>query len=366
VPRKNIKIETKLEKLSILDEHGQVDESLDPKLDGDKLLYMYRMMLTTRRLDERLLNMQRQGRIGTYAPIRGQEATQIGAVLGLRKSDWFIQAFREAGACVHRGWPVSKIIQFWGGYEEGCAVPEGINDAPIAVPVASQMPHVTGLAWAMKIKGKDDVTMGFVGDGGTSEGDFHEALTFAGVFKVPAIFVIANNQWAISIPRTRQTACRTLAQKAAGYGIDGIQVDGNDVLAVYVAAQEAIEKARAGRGPTLIEAVTYRLAMHTTADDPTKYRDPKEVEKWEKRDPLPRFEGYLRKRGVLDDKTIEGLETDIKELLKAGVDEYEASREVDPRDCFKFLYNDMPPELEAQRAEFDLALRREGLLADHQ
>ncbi|MCH7526629.1 MAG: pyruvate dehydrogenase (acetyl-transferring) E1 component subunit alpha [Planctomycetes bacterium] len=365
MPRRPIKLDQKLEYLSILDEYGAVDETLDPHLDGDKLLYMHRMLLTTRRLDERLLNMQRQGRIGTYAPVRGQEAVQIGSVVTVKPSDWVVQTFREPGCCLHRGWPISKILQFWGGYEEGCAVPEGINDTPIAVPVATQMPHITGLAWAMKIKGKDDVALGYVGDGGTSEGDFHEALTFAGVFKVPAVFIIVNNQWAISYPRSRQTASKTLAQKALAYGMDGIQVDGNDVLAVYVAASEAVEKARKGGGPTLIEAITYRLAMHTTADDPKKYRDDAEVKKWEKRDPLPRFTNYLMAKGVLDDKTLEAVEADVKEQIKAGVEEYEANRSVDPLDSFKYIYNDLPAELIAQRQEFEAALQREGIGQGH-
>ncbi len=365
MPRKKIKVSDKLEYLQILDEKARIDESLDPELDGDTLLNLHRLMLTTRLLDERMLALQRQGRIGTYAPVRGQEAVQIGTCYTLRSSDWVVQSFREPGVCFHRGWPIGSILQFWGGYEEGCAVPEGINDTPIAVPVASQLPHVMGLAWGMKMKGKDDVAIGYVGDGGTSEGDFHEALTFAGVFDAPAIFIVTNNQWAISHPRSRQVRAATLAQKASGYGIDGIQVDGNDVLAVYVATNEAIDKARAGGGPTLIEAVTYRLAMHTTADDPKKYRDDAEVAKWEKRDPLIRFDAYLRAKGVLDDKMDEEIRNDIKATLKSGVEAYEAARDVDPRDCFKYLYEDIPAELVAQAAEFDEALRHEGVTIGH-
>lgn len=365
VPRKRIIIKEKLEYLSILDEKGNVDQALEPKLNGDELLVMHRSMLFTRLFDERLLTLQRQGRIGTYAPVRGQEAVQIGAVAGARPSDWVVQAFREPGCCFHRGWPVEKIIQFWGGYEEGCAVPEGINDTPITVPVATQLPHATGIAWGMKMKGKDDVVITFVGDGGTSEGDFHEALTFAGVFKVPVIFVIVNNHWAISHPRVRQTASETLAQKSIAYGFDGIQVDGNDLLAVYVSTTEAIEKARKGGGPTLIEAVTYRLGPHTTADDPKKYRDDAEVKKWEKRDPIPRFTNYLMKKGVLDKETLESIEKDLLELIRESVAKYEAGRDIDPLECFDFLYNDLPAELAAQRQEFAQALQREGITPGH-
>ncbi len=365
MPRKKIRVANTLESLVILDDRGHVDESLDPQLDGDRLLSLHRLMLTTRLLDERLLAMQRQGRIGTYAPVRGQEAVQAGTVCCLRPEDWMVQSFRESGCCVHRGWPVSAIFQFWGGYEEGCAVPEGINDTPISVPVATQIPHITGIAWAMKLKRRPEVALGYVGDGGTSEGDFHEGLTFAGVFDVPAIFVVTNNQWAISCPRSMQTRAATLAQKAAGYGIDGIQVDGNDVLAVYVATRDAVEKARAGGGPTLIEAVTYRLIMHTTADDPRKYRSEAEVQKWEKKDPLPRFEKYLRDKGILDDAMQAEIVNDVKAIIKAGVEEYEANRDVDPRDCFKYLYEDTPAELLSQAAEFDAALQREGVTTGH-
>lgn len=360
MPRKKITVKQRIEYLSILNEKGRVDEALEPQLDGDELLSMHRSMLFTRLFDERMLALQRQGRIGTYAPVRGQEATQIGVAAALRPSDWLVQSFREPGCCFHRGWTVHKLILFWGGYEEGCAVPEGINDTPIAVPVASQMPHVTGIAWAMKIKGTDDVTVGFVGDGGTSEGDFHEALTFAGVFQVPAIFVIANNHWAISHPRDRQTASETLAQKAVAYGFDGIQVDGNDVLAVYAATAEAVDKARRGGGPTLIEAVTYRLGVHTTADDPKKYRDEAEVAPWEKRDPLPRFANYLIKKGVVEQGTLDAVADDLKALIKEGVAQYDADRNVDPLDCFDYMFVDMPEELRVQREEFAAALQREG------
>ncbi len=363
--RKKITVDHKLEYLAILDEHGKIDDGLDPKLDDNTLLEMHRLMLTTRLLDDRLLAMQRQGKIGTYAPIRGQEAVQIATAMTLTPDDWMLQSFREPGVCYYRGWPIHTIMQFWGGYEEGCTVPEGINDTPICVPVASQFPHVTGVAWAMKIKGKETVALGYIGDGATSEGDFHEALTFAGVYDVPAVFVIVNNQWAISHPREMQTRAATLAQKAGGYGIDGIQVDGNDPLAIYVATTEAVAKARAGGGPTLIEAVTYRLIMHTTADDPKKYRDEADVKVWEKRDPLIRFDQYLRDKGLLDDERDAAMRDEIKKIIKEGVTQYEANRDVDPRDCFKYLYEDVPEELKQQAAEFDAALQREGVTIGH-
>ncbi|RME38286.1 MAG: pyruvate dehydrogenase (acetyl-transferring) E1 component subunit alpha [Planctomycetota bacterium] len=360
MPRKPIKIKPKVTYLSILDEKGNVDTALEPKLDADKLLHLYRLMLTARRLDERCLNLQRQGRIGTYGPCRGQEACHCPATMAMDPEDWIVHSFREPGSFHHRGWPLETVIKFWGGYEEGCVPPEGVNDLPIAVPIATQFPHAMGIAWAMKLRGDPHAVLCYGGDGSTSEGDFHEAMNFAGVYRLPVIFLIQNNQWAISIPRERQTASETLAQKAIAYGFDGIQVDGNDALAVYVATRECAEKAKSGGGPSLIEAVTYRLSVHTTADDPTKYRDEEEVKKWEKRDPIPRFQKYLKKKGILDDKLTEEIEKDVLADVAAAVDRYEASREVDPLDAFDSMYAELPAELRAQREEFKKALEEEG------
>jgi len=359
VPRKTITIGPKVEYLSILDEHGRVDETLDPQLDADTLLRMYRTMLLTRRADQRAINLQRQGRMGTYGPTLGQEAAQVGPAFAVQREDWVVQAFREAGVALHRGWPIAKIYQFWGGIEAANEVPEGVNDTPVAVPVASQLPHAVGVAWGMKLKHDPHVVLTFVGDGGTSEGDFHEALNFAGVFDLPLIFVIQNNQWAISHPRRNQTRSETLAQKALAYGFDGLQVDGNDILATYVATREAADKARSGGGPTLIEAVTYRMGVHTTADDPTKYRSAEEVEKWEKKDPLARFSRYLRDQGVLNDEMGSEIEADVLEQVKRNVEAYEAAQDVDPADIFDFVYQQRPAELETQRREFTAALERE-------
>jgi pyruvate dehydrogenase E1 component alpha subunit len=359
VPRKAIKISPKVEYLSILDEKGQVDAALAPKLDADFLLKLFRTMLLTRRYDERCIALQRQGRIGTFGGSRGQEAASIASTMAITADDWMVQAYREPGACMLRGWPIEKLLQFWGGYEEGCQVPDGINDTPIAVPIASQNLHATGIAWAMKLKGKRNCVLCFCGDGATSEGDFHEACNFAGVFKAPVIFLVQNNQYAISVPCSKQTCSETLAQKALAYGFDGIQVDGNDAPAVYVATKEAVEKAKSGGGPTLIEAVTYRLGAHTTADDPTKYRTDDELKTWEKRDPLPRLEKYLRSKQLLDDKTLTELETDIAEQIRSGIERYEAAREVDPLDTIRFTYKELPAELVAQREEFRRYLEQE-------
>ncbi|MCH7704873.1 MAG: hypothetical protein IIB61_07160 [Planctomycetes bacterium] len=203
------------------------------------------------------------------------------------------------------------------------------------------------------------------GDGATSEGDFHEAMNFAGVYHLPVVFFVQNNQWAISVPRDQQTASETIAQKAIAYGFDGLQLDGNDVLAIYAGTKETVEKARGGGGPSLIEAVTYRLGVHTTADDPKKYRSDEEVARWQKLDPIPRFHNYLVKRGVLDEKLAGEIESDVLEIVKAGVDRYEAGRDVDPLDCFTHMFSELPAELVEQREEFRQALEREGIAHGH-
>lgn len=361
MPRRELKIKSKVEYLSILDGNGKLDEKLDPKLDADRSLHLYRLMLTARRLDERCLNMQRQGRIGTYGPCRGQEASHCAATMCMDPKDWVVHAFREPGSFLHRGWPLETVLLFWGGYEEGCRPPDGVNDLPICVPISSQIPHAMGIAWAMKLRGDKHAVLCYFGDGGTSEGDFHESLNFAGVYDLPVVFLIENNQWAISVPLHKQTASETLAQKAVAYGFDGIQVDGNDALAVYVATNEAVAKARKGGGPTLVEAVTYRLSVHTTADDPTKYRSAEEVEKWEKLDPIPRYRAYLMQRGILDQKLVDEIDADVQAQVAAAVERYEAARLVDPLDCFDYMYAELPAELREQRAEFEAALDREGL-----
>lgn len=351
-----------MEYLSILNGTGEVDTTLDPMLDADLAIHIYRLMVLTRRMDERCIMLQRQGRIGTYGPCRGQEASHCAATAVMEKDDWVVHAFREPGSLFHRGWPLEAVFQFWGGYEEGCCPPDGVNDLPMAVPIATQVPHAMGIAWGMKLRGDNHVVLCYCGDGATSEGDFHEALNFAGAFHLPIVFLVQNNHWAISIPREAQTASETIAQKALAYGFDGLQLDGNDPLAVYVGTKEAVDKARLGGGPTLVEAVTYRLSMHTTADDPSKYRDPKEVEKWEKLDPIPRFLKYLLKRGVLDRKTVDEIDSEVSAEVAAAVKRYESGLSVDPLESFAHVYATLPPELVEQREEFRVALEREGVV----
>ena len=354
MPRSKIDVPCIVEHLSILNERGEVDKSLDPDIPKDLLLKLHRAMLLGRRFDERLLSLQRQGRIGTFAPITGQEASQLGGAAALLSSDYFAPSFRETAAQIYRGAPMEAVILNFGGYNEAALLIKEGNDLPVAVPVSSQVHHAVGIAWGIKYRGKKDVVMTFFGDGGTSEGDFHEGMNFAGVYQVPVVFVCQNNHWAISVPRSRQTHSKTIAQKAIAYDIPGIQVDGNDILAVYTAAKEAVDRARSGGGPSLIECVTYRMMMHTTADDPKRYRQNEEVEEWKKRDPIDRFQKYLRDKELLSDQKIEELETEIKNEIQKAVESAEElmKKYSDPLQMFEHVYAEMPPYLKEQREAF--------------
>jgi pyruvate dehydrogenase E1 component subunit alpha len=356
MPRTPIEPQFTIEYLSILDADGRLDEALAPELSPDDLKRLHRAMLLGRRLDERMLRLQRQGRIGTFAPIKGQEASQLGSAFCLRPTDWMVPSFRETAAMVWRGWPIEKLLLFFSGRLEGGQPGPDQRDLPITIPVATQLPHAVGLAYAAQYCGDPAVTMVFFGDGATSEGDFHEALNFAGVWQVPVVFVCQNNQGAISIPLKKQTHSRTLAGKALAYGLPGIQVDGNDVLAVVAASREAVARARAGDGPTLIECVTYRLGVHTTADDPTRYRSAEELAAWERKDPLTRFTAHLRMRGLLD----EGLEQEVEAEIAAAVERFEAVPPPDPLSMFDHAYGQLPPELQRQHAAMAERLRDRG------
>jgi pyruvate dehydrogenase E1 component alpha subunit len=353
MPRIAIESQFTVEYLSILDADGRLDEALAPQLAPGDLKRLHRAMLLGHRLDERMLRLQRQGRIGTFAPIKGQEASQLGSAFCLRPTDWMVPSFRETAAMVWRGWPIEKLLLFFSGYLEGGQPAPDQHDLPITIPVSTQLPHAVGLAYAAQYRADPAVVMVFFGDGATSEGDFHEALNVAGVWQVPVVFVCQNNQWAISIPLKKQTHSRTLAGKALAYGLPGIQVDGNDILAVVAASREAVERARAGGGPTLIECVTYRLGVHTTADDPTRYRSAEELAAWERKDPLTRFTAYLRTRGLLD----EGLEQEVDAEIAAAVERFEAAPPPDPLGMFDHAYGQLPPDLQRQRTAMAERLR---------
>jgi pyruvate dehydrogenase E1 component alpha subunit len=354
MPRTPIETSPSLEHLVVLDENGDLDESLEPDLGEDLLRRMHRVMLLARRFDDRRLKWQRSGRIGTFAPVKGQEAAQVGSVSVLEDEDWMVPSFREVAASIWRGSPLSGMILYDAGFNEGARIPEGQRDLPIAIPVASQLPHAAGLAFASSYLDRPDVVLAYFGDGATSEGDFHEAMNFAGVFDLPIVFACQNNQWAISLPRSEQTASKSLAQKALAYGFPGVQVDGNDVLGVHLATVEAVDRARSGGGPTLLELCTYRLSVHTTADDPTKYRSEQEEEDWNRRDPLPRFQQYLIGKGVLDDDAVERLEDEIDGEIDAAWQEARERMDDladDPGHMFAHVYADLPPGLQRQRDE---------------
>lgn len=352
MPRKEIELPYKIEHLSILDEQGNLDKELEPNIPEETLLKMYRTMVLGRRFDERMLIMQRQGRIGTFAPIRGQEA-QVGAVAALEPEDWLVPSFREMPSEVYLGKPLESALMMYGGFNEGAHMPEDLNILPISIPVGSQMLHAVGIGYAMRYRRESKVVMTFFGDGATSEGDFHEAMNFAAVLQAPVIFMCQNNHWAISVPRSKQSRSETLAQKAIAYGMPGMQVDGNDVLAVFSAAKEAIDQARNGKGPSMIELLTYRMGVHTTADDPKKYRPQEEVEEWEKRDPITRFAKYLSDRGLLDEEKSKGIEEDARAEIKKAEERWRefADRKVDPLVMFDHLYAELPPYVARQREE---------------
>lgn len=331
------------DRVQVLDEDGQVLEGATvPDLDDETLVEMYRYMRLARRFDERAVSLQRQGRMGTFPPMAGQEAAQVGSALALEPEDWVFPSYREHAVMLARGLSMKRTLLYWMGDEHGNQIPEDLNFFTVAVPIATQIPHATGAAWAAKLKGDDRAVITYFGDGATSEGDFHEGLNFGGVFDVPCIYFCNNNQWAISVPRERQTAADTLAQKAAAYGFEGVQVDGMDPLAVYRVTSEALEKARdppeGELRPTLIEAVQYRFGAHTTADDPSVYRSEEEVEEWKRRDPIPRLETFLRETGRLDEGAIEDIEDDIETVVADAIEAAEDAPRPHPDDIFDFVY----------------------------
>jgi pyruvate dehydrogenase E1 component alpha subunit len=325
-----------------MDETGSIDPQLMPKVDDSKLVEMYKCMLFARNLDAKTLSLQRQGRADTYAPLVGEEASQIGVAFAMRKADVLVPSFRQHGIYLARGLDLVDYFVYWRGYEDGNRHTRDINALPVCVPVGTQLPHGAGIAFAQRYLGKDAVTIAYVGDGGTSEGDFYEAMNFAGVNKSPLLVIIENNQWAISVPRSRQTAAATLAQKAIAAGVRGIQVDGNDVLAVYKATADAIAAAK--DGPTVIECVTYRMSMHTTADDPTKYRPDSEVEAWKPRDPLKRVRAYLTSKGLWNDALEQAAVDEQQKRIDAAVEKAEAFKP-DPMSMFENLYSFVPQVL---------------------
>jgi pyruvate dehydrogenase E1 component alpha subunit len=327
---------------------GDGGDRADGEVEGlteTDLLAIYRSMVTLRTYDERSVVYHRQGRIGTYAIFWGHEAIQAGAVHALADEDWIFPSYRESAVGLLRGMPPETILAWWRGHPAGWWNPAEFRVASIVVPIASQVPHAVGLAWGKKLRGEGACSLAFFGDGATSEGAFHEGANLAAVMAAPAILLCNNNGWAISTPVSAQTRAVTLADKARGYGMPGVRVDGGDVLAVYEATCEAAERARAGGGPTFIEAVSYRMAPHATADDPSAYIDPERVRLERENECLGRFDRYLRRVGVLDDKVARKLREEALTAMKAGIAVAEGLPAPDPDLVFRHAYAEPPPDL---------------------
>jgi pyruvate dehydrogenase E1 component alpha subunit len=320
-------------------------------LEERDLLELYRWMVLLRTYDERSVVFHRQGRIGTYAIFWNHEAMQAGSVYALERGDWIFPSYRESAIGLLRGMPVSAVLSWWRGHPAGWWNPLEFNVASICVPIATHVPHAAGLAWGKKLRGEDDCAIVYFGDGATSEGSFHEGANFAAVMRAPLVLFCNNNHWAISTPLSAQTAAETLADKALGYGIPGLRVDGADVLAVFEATRDAVARARAGEGPTFIEAVTYRTAPHATADDPRAYIDLERVEEERRRECLGRYEAYLRRAGVLNDELAESTRTEAAEALRAGIAAAEAEPPADASLLFEHAYAAPPASFAAELAE---------------
>lgn len=327
-------------------------------LPSETLCWLYEMMVITRELDTELVNLQRQGELALFASCRGQEAAQIGATACLNKTDWLFPQYRELGALLVRGVPAAHVGAAWRGTWNGGL--EFIDKccAPISVPVGTQTLHAVGAAMAAQRLGEDSITVAFLGDGATSEGDVHEALNFAAVFGAPCVFYVQNNQWAISVPVASQTAGPSIAHKATGYGMPGIRVDGNDPLACYAVTAEAAERARSGDGPTLIEAVTYRLGPHTTSDDPTRYRTQAEVDRWSALDPIPRYRRYLQDQGLWSQRLEERVCARATRLRTELRDTLIDMPDADVDELFTTVYAQITPDLDAQRRALRAELAR--------
>ena len=333
---------------------GDGDSVPDGEVEGlteDDLLELHRWLVLLRTYDERSVVYHSQGRIGTYAIFWNHEAIQAGSVYALEREDWIFPSYRESAIGLLRGIPAQTLLSWWRGHPAGWWNPADWNVASICVPIGTHVPHASGLAWGKKLRGESTCAIVYFGDGATSEGSFHEGANLAGVMRAPLVLMCNNNQWAISTPVAEQTAAETLADKAVGYGIPGIRVDGADVLAVYEATREAVARARGGEGPTLIEAVTYRTAPHATADDPSAYIDTARVEEEKERECLGRYEAYLRRLGLLSEEAADAVRAEAAELMRAGIAAAEAEPPADPELLFSRTYADPPASFEDDLAE---------------
>jgi pyruvate dehydrogenase E1 component alpha subunit len=341
-----------VKRIEILDEKGNADESLMPALSDSDIRRIYELLIIARTFDQRALQLQREGRLGTYAPILGQEACQVGSAVALEKSDWIFPSYRESGVYITIGYPLHMLFQYWAGDERGLKTPDTLNILPISIPVGTQVLHAVGAAMAARYRKDKAAAVTYFGDGGTSKGDFHEGLNMAGVFKLPVIFICQNNQWAISMPREKQTASKTLAQKAYSYGFEGIQVDGNDIFAVYKATEYALRKAKQGDGPTLLECITYRIHDHTTSDDASRYRPKQEVDAWKARDPIQRLRLFMEKKGLFTSQYQKEVEEKAKSTIDEAVKTMESLEPPHPGEMFSYIYEKPTPRQTKQLRDF--------------
>jgi pyruvate dehydrogenase E1 component alpha subunit len=344
--------EAKIEHLQILDEDGRLDKKLaKDTLTDEQVAMLYEQMWLCREMDEIAFKLQRSGRMGTYPQNKGQEASAVGSALAMKKGvDWLVPAYRENAALFMHGLPMHYVLVYWMGDERGSKIPEGVNITPLSVPIGTHMLHATGIAWAMKIRREADrAVITYFGDGATSEGDFHGAMNFASTMQVPVVFYCQNNQWAISVPREQQMNSQTVAQKALAYDMPTIQVDGNDVFAVFKAVKEARSRAVQGGGPSFIEAVTYRLGDHTTADDARRYRDQAELDAWMAKDPLIRTRKYMESVGVWGDAKQTELEARAKRIVGEVVKAAEGIETPHATEFFDSMYDALNEDLRVQR-----------------
>ena len=336
----------------VLEPSGKLRAGAKPALDDEFVLEGLRWMLLSRAFDAKATALQRQGRFGVFSPVLGQEAAVVGSAMAFEpKIDWLVPQYRELPAYLIWGLPLSKHILNLSGNPVAGRIPESVNLLPTQVALAAQLPHAVGLAWGLKIQGKEGIVVTYFGEGASSEGDFHEACNLAGVTGAPIVFFLQNNQWAISTPRSYQTAARYFADRAAGYGFPGRVVDGNDLLAVYEVTREAVERARKGEGPTLIEAITYRMSFHNTTDNPSRYQDPEDLEEARGRDPIERVEAYLRERGLWSaDKEKEYKAAAAQEIEDALLEAQQAPKP-EPAQIFENVFAELTPRQQSQRRE---------------
>lgn len=362
-----------LELLSILDKDGKAQKGKDPNLPGPELQKLYRLMVETRALDDRGLALQRQGRIGFYLQSTGQEASHLGAAYALKDSDWLFPAYRQPGILLLRKVPLDMIISEWfgnsGDTSKGRQMPvhysfRQANFVSVSSPIGTQLTHAAGAGMAARMRGDDTVFMTFCGDGGTSSNDFHTGLNFAAVYKAPVVFVCENNGYAISVPSCKQTNSETMAVKAEAYGMPGVRVDGNDILAVYRVCKEAVDRARKGEGPTLVETVTHRMASHSSSDDAARYRDPKAYEEWKQKDPIARFQLYLKHKKLWTEAFEQECFEGAKAAIALAVHTAEGRPNPGPDTLFDDVFMNLTPQLKEQRQQLHDLMEKGGVGAD--